>query len=160
MKKLDKFKLWFNENAFKLFKPKYIIDPKTAKCFIEIITQLNNFKNTTIAVLIHHDNQHQEFYNKLEYFLEIEKFKPYKMKLPIGGNTRRMAFANNTNQVKIWTLKSIQRCHPKDLVSSEFDWNKPLITYLERMPYAFYEENITIGNCAEILSKYKQFIKI
>ena len=146
-----------------LFNKKPIIINQRVKCYLEIIGQLNNSKNSNITVLIHHESKYNEFYDRLIKILESEGFEPELTIVPNSPSfmtSRRIIFSNNSNHIKIWTLKSVQIAHPQDLVLSEKDWDNILITDLENIPDEFYKEKITVGNCAEILDKYKQYIKI
>jgi hypothetical protein len=155
--------------------------------FIQIVLELNKQKNSTVMVLIHHESQYEGFFSRLCKVLNIEGLDWGLAKLggPSGMSSRRLTFTNNSNQLKIFTLKSIQSVHPRELVTVEgMDgyygsisegndssvaivearirqaWQAPLITMLEGMPPEFYKERITIGNCDEVLDKYKRFIRL
>lgn len=159
------------------------MDEKLINCLSNIIAQLNLVRDSTIIVLIHYEQKYTNFEKVLFTVLKEEKFEPFLIKIPnVPSNysSRRIAFKNNSNQIKILTLKSIQKLNPQDLVRTKtklnenFDekemerfnsevkeaWKQPLFTLIYNMPEEFYGEEITIENCEEILNKYKQYIKL
>lgn len=150
--------------------------------FVSIEKQLIEDENNVIITLIHSDKIYDDFFSFL--MGGLQKYEPTLLMNPnIKGNTRRIKFNKNSNQIKILTLESIQTLNPKDLVKPKLNleeamsdkygekmekfnnevfelWKRPLHTLLLNMPDEFYNENITIENCEFILDKYKQYIKL
>jgi len=121
---------------------------KTTYCLYTILGHLQVLENSGISVLISNHKQIPIYFKFLDKIFHENNLEPV-YSIP----ARRIKFKNNSNQIKIWTLESIQHTHPMDLVLKIEDWDNYLITDLEEMPPEFYQEEITINNCG-ILNKY------
>jgi hypothetical protein len=121
---------------------------KTTYSLYNVLGYLQILEKETIIILIDNEKCLNFYLNQLR-----DLFEKNELDWEFDGMSRRFKFKNNSNNIKIFTLNTIQKMHPIDTGASR---NLYLITDLNNMPPEFYQEEITVEECYK-LEKYKNY---
>jgi hypothetical protein len=125
---------------------------KTEYAIRTIIGSLEVLESETILVLVENEERLKYFESRLWNSLKAEGFNPI-----LNEGLRRIWFKENSNQIKLITVRGLQEHHPS-MFAQEKSFNNFIVTDLNNMPSSFYREELTINNI-ELLNEYSDFLR-